>query len=74
MRHNHANEEELIMQTLGAGFFVGAGIPKGERVNTFAECGCCGAYHRTDFAGDCREDSERHYDLPNDAIIIEDFD
>lgn len=88
----------------GVGFFVGAGIPKGEklrcwtcqgngmtqyphcdpvtcadcdgkgyryrRVNTFAECGCCGAYHRTDFHGDCREDSERHWDLPDDAEVI----
>jgi hypothetical protein len=26
-----------------------------------AECGCCGAYHRADFHGDCREDSERHF-------------
>jgi len=23
------------------------------------ECGCCGGYHRTDWHGDCREDSER---------------
>jgi len=44
---------------IGVGFFVGAGIPSGERVNTFIECGCCGCFHRTDFAGDCREDSER---------------
>ena len=54
----------------GVGFFVGAGVPKGERVNTFAECGCCGAYHRTDFYGDCREDGERHYDLPDDAVVV----
>lgn len=64
------------MATIGVGFFVGAGIPKGERVNTFVECGCCGAYHRTDFNGDCREDSERYFDLPDDTEVIyldEDF-
>jgi hypothetical protein len=55
--------------SLGVGFFVGAGIPKEKRVNTFTECGCCGAYHRTDFFGDCREDSERYYDLPDDAQV-----
>lgn len=53
-----------------SGFWVGAGIPTGERVNAFVECGCCGAYHRTDFEGDCREDSERHWELPDDAEII----
>ena len=25
------------------------------------ECGCCGAYHRPKFAGDCRTDNERFY-------------
>ena len=30
------------------------------------ECGCCGCYHRTDFHGDCREDSER-FASPEDA-------
>lgn len=59
---------------IGVGFYVGAGIPKGERVNTFVECGCCGAYHRTDFEGDCREDSERHYELPGNAVLIEECD
>lgn len=23
------------------------------------ECGCCGAYHRAEFVGDCRNDAER---------------
>ena len=23
------------------------------------ECGCCGAYHRPEFQGDCRNDAER---------------
>lgn len=26
---------------------------------TLVECGCCGAYHREEFDGDCREDDER---------------
>lgn len=56
---------------IGVGFWVGAGIPPGPRVNTFVECGGCGAYHRTDFTGDCREDSERFADLPEDAELIE---
>ena len=62
--------EGEVMQ-IGVGFFVGAGIPKGERVNTFVECGCCGAYHRIDFEGDCREDSERFHDdeLPPSAVV-----
>lgn len=60
--------------TKGIGFFKGAGIPKGKRVNTFVECGCCGHYHRVDFTGDCREDSERYrFDtLPKNAEVIED--
>lgn len=48
----------------GVGFFVGAGVPSGKRVNTFFECGGCGAFHRTDFWGDCREDSERFDFIP----------
>ena len=57
----------------GIGFIKGAGIPKGRRVDTFAECGCCGHYHRTDFLGDCREDSERYTEeeLPDNAVIVE---
>ena len=55
-----------------AGFWVGAGIPAGPRVNTFTECGCCGGYHRTDFTGDCREDAERFAELPDGAIDVSD--
>lgn len=62
------------MFAYGVGFLVGAGIPKGPRVNTFVECGCCEAYHRTDFIGDCRENSERYYDLPDNAVIVGDED
>lgn len=62
------------MKRYGVGFFVGAGIPKGRRVRTFVLCGCCGHYHRTDFEGDCREDSERYTadQIPPDAKIMED--
>lgn len=24
------------------------------------ECGCCGCWHRQDYCGDCRNDSERY--------------
>lgn len=40
------------------------------RVNTFEECDTCGNYHRTDFVGDCREDSERYADLPSGAVEV----
>lgn len=63
--------KKTLRQVLGVGLLVGAGIPAGPRVNTFIECGCCGAYHRTDFHGDCREDSERYWDLPDDAVIVD---
>lgn len=53
-----------------AGFWVGAGIPDGPRSNRFIECGCCGCYHRDDFYGDCRENSERYDDPPDDAEIV----
>lgn len=36
----------------------------------FVSCGSCGAYHRADFAGDCRQDSERFYCLPINAVIV----
>lgn len=53
------------------GFWVGDGIPNGPRSNRFVECGCCGAYHRDDFTGDCRENSERFLDLPEDAEVVD---
>ena len=56
---------------IGGGLWKGVGIPAGQRVNVFIECGSCGAYHRTDFEGDCREDSERFADLPDGAILVE---
>lgn len=49
---------------LGVGFWKGAGIPPEPRVRTFIACGSCRAYHRTDFAGDCREDTKRFYEVP----------
>jgi len=59
---------------IGVGFWKGAGIPQGKRVKTFVHCGSCVAYHRTDFWGDCREDSERFRfdELPKNAILVED--
>jgi hypothetical protein len=51
----------------GVGFWKGAGIPTGPRSQIYVECGCCGAWHRADFAGDCREDRERFADPPEDA-------
>ena len=34
------------------------------RSNDWVECGSCGEWHRSDFYGDCREDSERFADPP----------
>lgn len=56
------------------GFWKGAGIPSGRRVTTFVECGCCSAFHRTDFYGDCREDSERYPDIPEGGTEVFDDD
>ena len=56
--------------TFPAGLFLGVGIPKGPRVNTFAWCGTCDSYHRTDFTGDCRENTERYHDLPPGAVEV----
>ena len=44
------------------------------------DCGCCGQYHRSDFAGDCRNDEQRYgladvltneerAELPEGAIV-----
>lgn len=30
------------------------------------ECGCCGAYHRYDYYGDCRNDEERFDSIPDE--------
>jgi hypothetical protein len=39
---------------------------------TYIECGCCGQYHRNDYYGDCRNDTERLNleDIPEYAEII----
>jgi hypothetical protein len=31
--------------------------------NDVEECGCCGAFHRKGFDGDCRDDDERFPDI-----------
>ncbi len=35
----------------------------------YYECGCCGAYHKIDFFGDCRDNSERFIFLPLNAEL-----
>lgn len=30
----------------------------------YYDCGICGAMHRTDWHGDCREDAARFYEVP----------
>lgn len=30
-----------------------------DKIIPIEECGCCGCYHRLDYWGDCRNDSER---------------
>lgn len=57
-------------QIVPPGLLKGVGIPTGRRVNTFVECGCCGAYHRTDFTGDCREDAERYAEIPPEGVEV----
>jgi hypothetical protein len=59
-----------MLPIIGVGLFVGAGIPTGPRSTRFVECGCCEHWHRDDFAGDCRENSERFADPPADATEI----
>ena len=39
----------------------------------FAECGSCGAYHRADYWGDCRNDAER-FDVPPEGAEVEYLD
>lgn len=36
----------------------------------FYECGCCGACHRYDYYGDCRNDAERFAVVPDHAIVV----
>ena len=38
-------------------------VLKNQPYPTVTECGCCGAYHRKGFDGDCRDDDERFYPL-----------
>ena len=43
----------------------GKALDPSEHVS-MVECGCCECYHREDFWGDCRNDSQRF--LPHDPI------
>ena len=40
-------------------------------LEAFIECGCCSAWHRASFRGDCRNDAERFDDPPEGAPLIE---
>jgi hypothetical protein len=42
-----------------------------EHEATYVDCGCCGAYHRLDYYGDCRNDAERFDDIPDEARIAD---
>lgn len=39
------------------------------KAEEFVECGCCSAYHKKDYDGDCRNDAERYYVGNNDQFI-----
>ncbi len=39
-------------------FLTACGVEPEPKID-YHECGSCGAYHRADYAGDCRNDSER---------------
>lgn len=58
----------------GVGLLKGAGIPAGPRSTVYVACGCCCQYHRADFTGDCREDSERFPEPGEDATEVIDLD
>src|SRR4030095_5419056 len=47
----------------------GAEMNKKTEQQTYYECGICGAYHRWEFNGDCRQDSERFDDIPDNADL-----
>lgn len=34
----------------------------------YYNCGCCGAWHRDTFNGDCRNDAHRHWPEEIDAL------
>ena len=41
----------------------------------FVECGGCGSYHRKDWYGDCRDDSERFtMDYLEDNGLVDEFE
>ncbi len=54
------------------GFFVrrydGKMVELSEGIH-LVECPCCGAYHREDWDGDCREDGAR-FDPPTDPSVV----
>ena len=36
----------------------------------YYECGICDAMHRWEWDGDCRENNERFFDVPDDAEVF----
>ena len=54
---------------------------KADKEQEYVECGCCGGYHRCNYFGDCRNDTERfsfedliRADVPDDQIIDIEYD
>jgi len=80
----HADDEKSNGQhtALGGTMSTGRDTPQDARTpceaastvmstaNKFYECGICGCVHRWDFIGDCRDDTERVLDVPDDAEVV----
>jgi hypothetical protein len=60
LARSHPNVKDAILDKLDLGDFdLAEEALYEEVVDHLAECGCCGGYHRPDYWGDCRNDSER---------------
>lgn len=46
-------------------------VTKHKPTESYAECGCCGQFHRSSYRGDCRNDNERfnEEDIPENSPI-----
>lgn len=40
------------------------------RTEKIVDCGCCGAFHRVSYLGDCRNDAERFTDAKDAAARL----
>jgi hypothetical protein len=47
----------------GVGVTVAEVVYEGREPVEIIECGCCGSFHRNDYFGECRDDSERFVSL-----------